>query len=192
MHAPRRWTAALTAAVLFVPLTSAAADDAIQAKTLARLRRFVEVEKRFEDSPAQDRHAWFVCHRLSRATRDEELPGFEAFAVGPEAKSVRWLLAGILAQRNQFDAAAHVMTRALAEDPKDRQYRMWKWWHYSFRERADFDEMSLKIAEGFLRQFERGTVDERIAIAEIFGKDRAAADLSAAQFRKAIGLPEKK
>jgi hypothetical protein len=182
----------LAATWLFLPMPCDAADVPLNAKTLARLREFVAAEKLFEDSPAQDRHAWLASYRLSRQTRDDELPDVEAFALRPEAKPVRWLLAGILIQRNRFDAAAHVLAHDLAEDPKDHEYRMWKWWEYNFKVRPDFDAINLKIAEGFVRQFGRGSPAERLAIAEVFGKGRREADLSAAEFRRAIGLPEGK
>jgi len=68
---------------------------------------------------------------------------------------------------------------------------MWKWWEYHFKDRPDFAEMNIKIAEGFLRQFDRGTPAERLVVAEVFGKGRREADMSTAEFRSALGLPEK-
>jgi hypothetical protein len=189
--------AALAAGLLFLPALSRGDDDATpNTKTLARLRQFVAVERAFIDSPlgleAADRQVWLACDRLSRRLRDNELPEVEAFAVGPEAREVRWLLAGILIQRNRFDAAAHVLVCELSEDPENRKYRVWKWWYYQFRQRADREEMSRKITEGFLHQFEHGTPQERRVIAEIFGKGREEAEMDPGEFRKAIGLSDAK
>lgn len=196
MRIPPRCLAALAAGLLSLPTAALCDKVPSNAKTLARLQQFVTVERAFQDSPlgleAGDRQAWLACDRLSRRTRDNELSDVEAFAVRPEAKEVRWLLAGVLIQRNRFDAAARVFVCALTEDPDNRKCRMWKWWDYHFSKRADFKEMNRKIAEGFLRQFERGTAEERMVIAEVFGKGRPEAEMNAGDFRKAIGLPERK
>src|SRR5687768_14633310 len=195
MVAISRWNhgpclAVLAAGVLFFQ-TASGADEAGRAKTLERLREFVKTQEAFRDSPAADRQPWLACDRLSRRTRDHELPEVEAFAMTPEGKGVRWLLVFILIQRDRFDAAANVLTCEMTEAPDDREYRVGKWWWHHFNERPDYEEMSWKLADSFVRRFERANEAERLAIAETFGKGRPEAGLSAGEFRKAIGLPER-
>ena len=190
--------AVLAAVLLSLPAASGGGDDATQnTKTLARLRQFVAVERTFLDSPlgleAADRQVWLACDRLSRRIcGTTSCPRSKSSPVGPEAAEVRWLLAGILIQRNRFDVAAHMLVCELSEDPENRDYRMWKWWYYQFKQRADREEMSRKITEGFLLQFERGTPKERRVIADIFGRGREEAEMSPSEFRKAIGLSDTK
>ena len=195
MHAAAKrhgigWLGTVITSLLLLPIAADAADGARHAELLDRLHQFVIVEDAFADSPAADRQGWLACDRLSRRIRDDQLADLEAFAVRPEAKNVRWMLAKILVQRKRFDGAAHVMVRALTEEPENRDYQMWKWWEYHFKDRPDFDEMNWRIGEAFLHQFEKGTAEERLAISETFGKGRLEAEMSPSDFRKTIRLPE--
>jgi hypothetical protein len=161
-------------------------------KTIASLKRFVSDSRAVEDSPAADRQIWLLFARLSWRTHDDQLPQVEAFALRPEAKPVRWCMAALLIQRNQLDAAAHVIVHDLAEDEGDRQYKMWKWWDFHFKDRANFQELNLKFAEALLHQFEKGTDSEKVAIAEMFGSGKQEAKLNIDDFKTAIGFPRKK
>ncbi len=124
--------------------------------------------------------------KLNRAIDDRHLPVVEQFALSDEAKPATWAFVQILVDRGQMDAAAHVIVHDLLSEPENREYRMWKWWDYHFSERADYKEMNLRIGESLLRQFETGTPEERLVVAELFGKGPEEAKLTVDEFRKAI------
>ena len=67
---------------------------------------------------------------------------------------------------------------------------MWKWWEYSFGERADYKELNKDTTEALFRQFARGGVEKKRVIAEIFGKGEAEARLTNEEFRKVIKSKE--
>jgi hypothetical protein len=190
-HVQQLCFSAIPVVLLLFPSLARSQQPLPKGKTFARLEQYVAISEAMKDSPARDRQGWLLVGRLSWQTSDEHLSEVETFALRPEAKPVRFCLAGLLIQRKRFDAAARVIVCELNERKGDRQYGMWKWWEYHFRERADYEELSLKITDGFLHQFEHGTEDERITIAEIFGLGLQEAHMTVANFKMAIHYPEK-
>ena len=69
---------------------------------------------------------------------------------------------------------------------ENREYRMWKWWEYNFREREDFKDLSRPIGDALLRQFEKGNADYKLVVAELFGKGPAETQLTLKEFKQAI------
>lgn len=128
---------------------------------------------------------------LSAKISDDHLSAVEQFALTKDGKTVRWVLARLLVERDKFDFVAHVLVADLAENKDERSYRMWKWWEYNFGERKDFMELSRKIGIALIEQFENGNADYKLVVAELFGKGEAEAKLTTNQFKTAIDFDKK-
>jgi hypothetical protein len=153
------------------PVTAQPPPDAT---TLDRLRAFKLLVKK---APTADEQILSALTELSKSIPDDRLSTVECFAATDEGSAIAWSLARLLSDRNRLDAAAEVIVSALSADPENRQYRMWKWWEFSFRERADYDQLTRAITESLLKQFERGPKDRRIIICDLFGRDHTDAQL---------------
>ncbi len=167
-----------------VPDTQPAVPDTQPAdETLARLRAYVEFSR---GEVVHDEQLAAEAEKLYRTIDDRQLPAVEQFALSDEAKPVAWVLIYLLVDRGQMDAAAHVIVHDLRTRPENRRYGMWKWWEYRFGERTDYMDMSRRIGESLLRQFETGTPEDKLVVAELFGKGPEEAKLTVDEFKTAI------
>ena len=160
----------------------------LHAETLKRLREFVAIVR---PKDTENEVVLKALDELNRQLKDEHLATLESFAVTEEAKIAAWALARILVERKRYDGAADVFVTRLAAEKGDRQYRMWKWWEYNFREEKNYEELSRQITDALLRQFDKGSPDRKQAIAEVFGKGAAEAKLTAKEFKQVIGYDTK-
>jgi hypothetical protein len=133
-----------------------------------------------------DKMAFKAFLEFSATVNDGDLEAVAGFAVSKDGASIRALLVGLLVDRGRFDAAASAVVVDLVAKPKDREYRLWKWWEWTFSERKNYKELSRSFSDALLRQFDTGSAETKLAIAEVFGKGAKEAKLSLQQFKDAI------
>ena len=170
-------------ALLFADCTQVAPPPATAPdQTLLRLREF----KSFADSLAADDEKLKHLEALNGVLTQADLPTVEAFALTPEGKPFAFAFARLLIERGRYDSAANLIVTFMLDIPQERDYRMWKWWEFSFGSRPDYSDMSIQMADSLVSQFNAGPLERRIVVAEIFSKGADAAALSPPDFRKLI------
>jgi hypothetical protein len=152
-------------------------------ETLKRLREFLGTARQKD---INDENILKALNELNQRVKDEHLVTVESFALTDEAKPIAWALTRLLVERKRYDGAADVIVARLVSEKENRQYRMWKWWEYSFGQREDYKELSRKITDSLLRQFSRGGAGRKQVVAELFGKGAAEAKLTVEEFKQAI------
>ncbi len=123
---------------------------------------------------------------FGQTVNDADLEAVAAFAVSKEGAGIRWGLAQLLVDRGRYDAAARAAIFDLVAKPKDREYRLWKWWETSFSDRKNYKELSRSFCDALLRQFDIGDAGTKVAIAEVFGKGANEARLPLQKFKDAV------
>ena len=146
---------------------------------LLRLRTLrLRVETRAGEIALQEE-----CDGISRSMTVADVATLERYAASSEAKPFSFLWARLLVQRERYDMAARVIVSALADEPENREYRLWKWWAVSFKERPDYKQMTQRLDSGFLKEFATGPEARRLVVAQLFGKGAAEARLSVEEFK---------
>lgn len=159
-------------------------DDAANTATIERLRAF---SRYVLGDDVDDAMCIRKLIELNEQVKDDQLRTVEAFALSEEGQPAAWVFARLLVDRNRVDSAANVIVTALISDKDDRRYRMWKWWEHTFGQRKDYKAISRKMTDALLRQFALGGAARKEVIAELFGKGKVEANLTADEFRRAIG-----
>ena len=150
------------------------------AATLQRLRTFKSVSMHSTDQAADS-----MLEAINPTIPDNQLEAVANYTKSEEGKPIAWPLGKLLVERGRFDLAADVFVTSLA-NVDDKQYGMWKWWEYNFRDRPDYDQLSWKIGDAFVTLFSTSTSANKRVIAEIFGKSAEDAKLSALEFRQMV------
>jgi hypothetical protein len=138
----------------------------------------------------KDNDALAALKELSKKIPDERLPVVEKFSLNDDAKDLRFGFAFLLVERASYDPAARLIAKSLSEEEKDREYKMWKWWEFSFGKRKDYKELTHRITAALLRQFDKGDEKTKIVVAEIFGKGKTEAKMSLGEFKKSINYKD--
>jgi hypothetical protein len=123
---------------------------------------------------------------FEQTIKDDELATVDDFAESKEGERIRWLLVRLFIDRGKFDAAAKTAAFDLVAHPKDREYRLWKWWEVGFSDRKDYNDLTRSFTDALLRQFAAGNAETKLVVAEVFGKGEAESKLPLVEFKTAI------
>ncbi len=137
-----------------------------------------------------DRMILKVVTNFGKTLSDNDFNIAVEFAISAEGKPLRWVLAGLMVDRGRFDDVAKLVVADLVDDPENRSYRNWKWWEANFGDRENYDRLSRQLTDALLGRFDGGNDEERLVIAELFGKGKEEAGLGLAEFKRAIGYKE--
>jgi hypothetical protein len=177
----------ILALILCAQIAAEKPDTDRQQEVNATLTQFAAKMK-----SASDKQAKQALTELNQRIRDEDLAQVEKFAAGKDAIGLEIAFAWLLVNRERFDSAASLMVQDLIAAKNNRRYAMWKWWEHHFGERKDYRAMTWKITDSLLLQFEKGNDDQKLVVAELFGKGKNEAKLTLQEFKKAIEYEKKK
>ena len=184
---PNLLVCCLTAIVLFsVSKCQLLAQSATKdQETLALLKAFAE-----KTPPKNDEDALKAIRELSKQIPDSQLPIVEKYGLSDEAKDLQFPFALLLIERNSYDPAARLIVNRLGKQVKHRQYAMWNWWESHFGKRENAKELTRRITESFLREFDKGDPKTKLVVAQIFGKGETESKMTLEDFKKSIGYSE--
>lgn len=112
--------------------------------------------------------------RIAGKLQASDMPVVVRYATENDGQMTRAFALMVLLH-GEWDGAADLMVRYSAHvDRERRYYAMWKWMQVILGERPDRVDMGRNLQLALLRCFERGGLDQRMVIAELFGrKDEA-------------------
>lgn len=185
---PNLLTCCLTAIVLIsvssrcqVLAQSATKDQ----ETLALLQAFAA-----KTPPQNDEDALQALRELSKQIPDSQLPIVEKYGLSDDAKDLQFPFALLLIERSSYDPAARLIVNRLGKQVKHRQYTMWNWWGSHFGKREDSKELTRRITESFLREFDKGDAKTKLVVAQVFGKGETESKMTLEDFKKSIAYSE--
>ncbi len=132
----------------------------------------IELFKKIVRSGAHDEAKFADLKKLSPKLSDADLLEIETIGRKEDGSFAAVYL---LVSRGKFDSAVQLIAGALKVG-SNRSYSMWKWWEDSFRERKDYNELSQKLGNAFVKLFERSDEDIRKVIADIFDKQNLSVE----------------
>ena len=194
MRLPRTYFMLSLIVLLFavVPEALSAKEDAQtpDPKTLALLTEFsAALQAKMKDVHGDDQIEAGAAEieNFSKRIADEQLPSVEQFALSKDGAATRWAFVRLLVERARFDLASHVIVEDLVPKP-NRPYVLWKWWEYNFGRVKAHEEYTRLLSLALLHQFETGSAEYKMVVAELLGKGEAEAKMSNEDFKKAVNF----
>jgi hypothetical protein len=177
----------IVAIVLILQVAAKPADGA-DPKTIDSAKALIAKIERLQ----RDEDILKTLDAFGKGLSEEQLPVIESFAVSDSAKDYRFAFAKLLVDRKQVGPAAHVISVGLTEEKENRAYRLWKWWEHLYGDRKDYDDLTWQLTDGLMVQFEKGTPETKLAIAQVFRKGESEAKMPLGDFNKSIDYEGKR